>query len=243
MLPLLYHTHHSLHPEDLPFWSDLAAQAHGPILELGCGTGRVLLHLAQEGHTVYGLDHDFAMLSFLHRRIPTGLAGRVHILQADFAHLNIRQRFALAIMPCNTYSTLSQEIRQALLSALRQFLLPDGCFAFSMPNPAMLRRLPRRSEAQVEEIFTHPTSGEPVQVSSAWQRSRQFFTVTWHYDHLLPDGAVQRLSAAIQHNLIPVQIYLDELHAAGLQPVTIYGDYALSPFAETSANAIVITRL
>ena len=50
MLPSVYHAHHNRHLEDLPFWLDLAAQTGDPLLELGCGTGRVLIPLAQAGY-------------------------------------------------------------------------------------------------------------------------------------------------------------------------------------------------
>ena len=243
MLPLLYHTHHSLHPEDLPFWLDLAAQSDDPILELGCGSGRVLLPLAQQGHTVFGLDNDFAMLSFLRQNLPATIAHRVHIFQADFAHLHIGKNFGLIIMPCNTYSTLPDLVRQAGLAAIRQLLLPGGRFALSIPNPVMFGRLPARSAAEIEEIFTHPTSGEPVQVSSAWQRNGQFFTVSWHYDHLTPDGQVQRLSAETRHHLIQLPAYLDELTATGFRTITIHGDYDRSPYAEESPQAIIVAQL
>ena len=62
MLPLLYHAHHNRYKEDLPFWLELAARHGDPVLELGCGSGRVLLALAQDGYQVYGLDNDPGML-------------------------------------------------------------------------------------------------------------------------------------------------------------------------------------
>ncbi|PJF40401.1 MAG: class I SAM-dependent methyltransferase, partial [Chloroflexi bacterium] len=43
--------------EDLLFYSELADEYGGPILDVGCGTGRVMLHLAQEGHTIHGIDN------------------------------------------------------------------------------------------------------------------------------------------------------------------------------------------
>ena len=58
MFPQLYHAHHNRSLEDLPFWLELAAQAGDPILELGCGTGRVLIPLAQAGYHTIGLDND-----------------------------------------------------------------------------------------------------------------------------------------------------------------------------------------
>ena len=166
----------------------------------------------------------------------------MHIFQADFTHLHISKRFGLIVMPCNTYSTLPGQMRQASLAAIRQLLLPGGRFALSIPNPVMFRRLAAHSAAEIEEIFTHPASGEPVQVSSGWQRDKQFFTVTWHYDHLSPDGQVERLSIETRHHLIQLPKYLDEFTAAGFHTITVFGDYDRSPYTEDSPYVIIVAQ-
>ena len=75
---------------------------------------------------------------------------------------------------------------------------------------------------EIEETFILP-SGDAVQVSSAWRRSAQNFTVTWHYDHLLPDGLVERLTAQAVHSLEPPEVYLAALEGAGLHPGQRHG--------------------
>ena len=55
--------------DDLAMYSRLAEQYEGGILDIGCGTGRVLIHLAQEGYTVHGIDNDRAMLDRLDRKL------------------------------------------------------------------------------------------------------------------------------------------------------------------------------
>ena len=242
MLPTLYHTHHSLHSEDLSFWLELAGSSKDPILELGCGTGRVLVPLAQQGHILCGLDSDFSMLAFLHANLPEMLKASVHIFQADFAHFNLSQKFGLILMPCNTYSTLSAPLRQATLHNVRRHLQPNGRFAFSMPNPVIFKRLSAHSETELEEIFIHPASGEPVQVSSGWQRDRKHFTIFWHYDHLLSNGEVQRTSTQTRHNLEAMPIYLDEIRAAGFQELKLFGDFDRAEFVEDSPYAIVMAE-
>ena len=65
---LLYDTHHQRHLEDLPFWLELARNANGPILELGCGTGRILLPLLENNLPAIGLDLDADMLAILREK-------------------------------------------------------------------------------------------------------------------------------------------------------------------------------
>jgi SAM-dependent methyltransferase len=241
-LALLYHAHHTRHSEDIPFWLELAAQAGGPLLELGCGTGRVLLALAQAGHRVTGLDLDAVMLAALRRNwADAGLAG-APVFQADMRSFRLAQPCALILLPCNTLSTLDSPSRQAMLACAAGCLRPDGLFAASLPNPAALRRLRRRGPPDLEDAFPHPLDGEPVQVSSAWERSGQAATFYWHYDHLLPDGRVERSTASSRHSLDPLGAYLGEAQAVGLEPMGLFGDYDRTPFQPASPQAILLAR-
>jgi SAM-dependent methyltransferase len=240
MFPQLYHTHHSLYLEDLPFWLELACQHPGGILELGCGTGRVLLPLQQAGHAVWGLDNDLQMLRFLRDSLTPQQQEDALVFQADMAHFHLSRKFQLILLPCNTWSTLPSEKRQAALGCIRAQLAPGGAFAVSLPNPAILAAMPRRGEEEIEETFTHPQSGCPVQVSSAWRRSKGHFSVWWHYNHLLPDGQVERLTAHVRHSLEQPEIYIGELEQAGLGIEAVYGDFDRSPFSLESPALILV---
>jgi SAM-dependent methyltransferase len=240
----LYHAHHNLNNEDLAFWLNLAAQQPEPILELGCGTGRVLVPLARAGHTIVGLDNDPAMLGFLQARLPAELSQAVLLLQADFTCYHLACRFGLILLPCNTYSTLSALERQAVLACARAHLSHGGIFAISLPNPDWLRSLPSQSDAEVEEVFPHPLDGEPVQVSSAWRRTRSRtrpeFILEWHYDHLMPDGSVERLSVRLSHDLTPAAEYLEQIQAAGFERVQSFGGFDRQAFTPDSTEWIIL---
>lgn len=238
--PVLYHAHHSRHLEDIPFWLELARRQGSPALELGCGTGRVLLPLAQAGVSVFGLDNDPEMLAVLRRQLTAETRQRVSLLQADLAHYCLALRFALILLPCNTFSTLEADQRLAALDLARRHLLPEGRFAVSLPNPDLLARLPRQSEAELEEVFPHPVDGEPVQVSSGWRRDRECFSLTWHYDHLLSDGRVERTSAVVQHRLVPAETYEAELRQQGLKVIERFGDYDRSEYGKDSPYLILV---
>jgi len=242
MLTQLYHAHHSRHSEDLPFWQKLATRQNGPILELGCGTGRVLIALARAGYPVYGLDNDAGMLALLQLQAGSNPALRGHFFQADMAAFHLARLFSLILMPCNTLSALPTGTRRAALAQISQHLSPTGLFAASLPNPALLARLSHRADTEIEEIFPHPVDGEPVQVSSTWQRRAGHFTVSWHYDHLLSDGRVERLTAQVCHALLPVESYADELRQAGLRIEALYGDFDQSPYTENSPSLIWLAQ-
>jgi SAM-dependent methyltransferase len=240
MFPLLYQAHYRRHQEDIPFWLTLAQEQGGPMLELGCGAGRVLLALAQAGLEAWGLDQDFGMLSVLRQAAPSSLSGQYYVWQAEMDAFHVAARFPLIIVPCNTYSTLSASERLAVASCVRQHLAPGGRFAFAVPNPALLRSIPHAGVEEIEESFPHPQDGMPVQVSSAWQRSPDFFTITWHYDHLLPGGEVDRLQVETRHHLASRSQYLDELREAGFNQFQLYGSFHRSPFKPRSDLLIAV---
>jgi SAM-dependent methyltransferase len=73
---------------DVPFWRSLALQAGGPVLELGCGTGRISLPLARAGAELTGIDRSPAMLAYARGRLRRArLAGRINLVQGDIRYL------------------------------------------------------------------------------------------------------------------------------------------------------------
>ncbi len=241
--PRLYHAHHMQHMEDFPFWLDLANRYGDPILELGCGSGRILLALAEARYQVYGLDHHSGMLSLLRDSLGKDLRQRTHICLSDLTAFHFSVRFPLILLPCNTYSTLNAAQRRANLARVREHLQPGGRYAFSLPNPILLQNIPPESEPETEDIFLHPIDGEPIQVSSSWERSPSYFTVHWYYDHLLPNGIIDRSTVEVRHELINTQAYLAEIGAAGLVIVDLYGDYDGTAYHDESPYLILTVTL
>lgn len=238
MFPILYHAHHIRHAEDLPYWLELARRQGSPILELGCGTGRVLLPLAKAGYQTTGLDNDPRMLEFLRSQVTPDLKTSLEIVQADLISFELAKSFKLIILPCNTWTSLSQQQRKAALTAIRSHLEAGGVFAASLPNPNLLRSLPVRSAPKFEEAFAHPLDGGPVKVSSAWKRMDRLFTLFWYYDHQLSDGRTERLTARVTHHLASAKEFIQELTTAGFKIRRLYGDYQRSPFEPRSQTLI-----
>lgn len=235
----LYHSFHSRYQEDIPFWIEAANQLGSPILELGCGTGRVLLPLVQSGHRVIGLDKDAHMLAFLKQRIPVKTIPRIHLLQTDLIQYHFGAHFSAIFAPCNTLSTLSMpELISAFHCAIHH-LESGGALVASMPNPEILASLPEFSEPEVEDSFPHPLDGEPVQVSSSWIAMPGIVTFYWHYDHLLPDGHIDRVTIQSKHHLISTSSYESNLIKVGFKDIRLFGDFDRKQFNEDSPNLII----
>lgn len=122
---------------DLPLWEELAAASDGEVLDLGCGTGRVALHLARRGCPVVGVDREPAFLAALRER-AAGLP--VGTLAADVRDFELGRRVSLALAPMQTLQLLDDAAdRAACLRRVADHLEPGGRFAASileqMPEP------------------------------------------------------------------------------------------------------------
>ncbi|HWH45586.1 MAG TPA: class I SAM-dependent methyltransferase [Thermoleophilaceae bacterium] len=120
---------------DLPLWRELAAAADGPVLDLGCGTGRVALDLAAAGHEVTGVDSDPDLVRALAARARArGLRVRAHAL--DARSLALDPGFALAIAPMQVVQLLGgREGRIAALASVRALLPRGAVFAAALADP------------------------------------------------------------------------------------------------------------
>ena len=241
--PILYHTHHQNFREDIPFWQSLARWQGNPILELGCGTGRVLIPLAQTGQTIFGIDNSPDMLAFLNQQFTGELRPNIHIIEGDMTNFQIDTQFRLIILPCNTYSTFDAKTRSSMLTCIFDHLAPGGVFGVSMPNPNLLLDLEESiSELAIETIFSHPETGYPVQVSSRWERKVSVLSFIWHYDHLLPNGQVERITTTTDHQLTTVEQYKTEMLRARFTIKSTYRNFETDPYTPDSNYLIILAQ-
>ena len=121
---------------DLATWRALADEAAGPVLEIGCGTGRVALDLAARGFEVAAVDPEASLVRALEERARArGLALEAAV--ADARTLNLRPRdFALAVAPMQVVQLMGGAAgRRAMLAAVRSHLRPGGRFAAALADP------------------------------------------------------------------------------------------------------------
>jgi SAM-dependent methyltransferase len=119
--------------DTVEFLSDLAGP--GPVLELGIGTGRVALPLAQRGHEVHGVDASEAMVEKLRAK-----SGDMPVAIGDFAELDIEGEFSLVYVVFNTFfALLSQEDQVRCFSNVARRLGEGGVFVIEAFVPDMTR--------------------------------------------------------------------------------------------------------
>lgn len=122
--------------DDIPGYLELARSCGGRVLELGCGTGRVLLALAREGHEVVGVDPSATALTHLSTLLeaePAGTRDRVTLVEGDATRLSLGETFPLVILGGLTWTLFDDAVAQAVLERAALHLAPGGVFVFDYP--------------------------------------------------------------------------------------------------------------
>ena len=126
---------------DVEWYRQQAEASSGPVLELGAGTGRVTLAIADAGVSIHALDASPVMLQALAAKLatrPDEVRKRVTILAADMRTFDLPERFALVIAPFRAFlHNVTEEDRLACLNRVRHHLRPEGRLAFNVFHPSL----------------------------------------------------------------------------------------------------------
>ena len=219
--------------DDIPFYLKLAQESGGRILELGCGSGRVLVPLAAAGIPVTGLDNSPAMLTRARDELQRrDLLGQVRLVKGDIVHLELAEQFALVTVPFNTWMHLESAAQMvAALHAIRRHLLPGGRLLIDVPSPGTIVDAEHDGTLVLEKTFTLEDGATLLQFSSTrLDLEQQHLHVTWLYDRVELDGQVRRTVAPMAlRYLFPHEVDL-LLQQAGLELLQLWGGYDRRPY-------------
>lgn len=234
--------------EDLPVYGTLAEERGGPILDVGCGTGRVTFYLARLGYGVVGLDTSEAMLERARHKLEKQSFGpeQVALLHIDVAQLALEERFKLAIFAYHGFMHLTTRAEQlAALTTIRKHLSADGVLALDLPNPLEAFAAEDSTALVLERVFEDPSTGETVMQQSvaSLDRAAQLMDVTWIYDRVAANGSVTRtvVPLVLRYTFLAEMELL--LERAGLRLRDVYGDYDFGPYQETSSRMLVVAAV
>jgi SAM-dependent methyltransferase len=212
--PVLYDHEYRRRRADLTWYRRLAASAGaGPILEIGCGTGRVLVPLLRDGRGVVGVDLSAPMLGRAAgrcRRLGRPARSRAALLRADMRHLPIAAgRVVLVIAPFHVLQHLYHpDALLATLAGVRRALAPGGRFAFDVTNPDV-RWLARRPDLRAGRArFRDPRDGRRWLYSTtvAYDAARQIAHVRIHYDPVDAPHAAPRVVRLAHRMFFPREL-------------------------------------
>ena len=240
-----YELTHAELAEDVAWVVAHAQQVGGPVLELGCGSGRLLWPLAESGFTVVGVDSSAEMLAIAQRKWQTAEAAvqsRITLVQGDMTQLALPQRdFGLAIIPYNTLMHLAPPQLGRALAAIATHLRPHGRLLIDTANPLWLAATEPSPAFEAERTFPDPLTGEQV-TQYAWvgeATAEQTLPIAWRFVATGEMGERVVEATAVYHYYYPHQLQL-ALATAGFQLDHIAGGYAHEPFDEESERLLII---
>lgn len=152
---------------DVAFYVAQAQAAGSPVLELGCGSGRILIPTAQAGVSITGLDRSAPMLAQARQRVAAlapETRRRIRLIQGDMRDFAIRRRFKLVTIPYRAFQHLLTPADQAqALLCIRDHLTKRGRLVFNLYDPSREFALGRATRAmQRDDDFIHPATGNRV---------------------------------------------------------------------------------
>jgi len=239
-----YEAENQVFTDDLPLYEHFAETYGTPILDVGCGTGRVNLHLAQAGYDTIGVDNATAMLDIARRKIKLipHLSDAAKLVEADITTFS-EGSYPLILLPYNALMHFTEQTVQIdLLKHLKTLLTDDGVIIMDLPNAAEAYAAEDVGGVVLERTFIEPQSGNMVmqQSVSSIERVSQILTVSWIYDEILPDGLLKRTLAPLTLRYVfPSEMNL-MLKEADLTLLELYGDYEQGDFVEGCDRMILV---
>lgn len=227
---------------DVPFWRGLAAAQPGPVLELGCGTGRIALPVAQAGVTLVGVDRSPAMLARARQRFRRARAGdRARLVLGDIRDLPFRSRpgFGCVIAPYGIVQSLTRDrdLRATLLSVAR-VLRKGGLFALDL-----VPDLPRWTEYQGRTSLRGPARGGTLTLVESVRQDPLRGVTIFDQEYIERRGArreVHRFSLTFRTLSVPRM--RRRLENAGFTIEAVLGDYRGGPWDPRADVWVILAR-
>jgi SAM-dependent methyltransferase len=229
-------------PGDADFYTEEALRAGSPVLELGCGTGRITAQVAAAGMQIVGLDRSPDMLAIARRKIDAlgpEIAARVTLVEGDMRQFRLEQRFRLIMIPYRAFlHLLTPQDQRAALTCIREHLAEGGLLALNIFDPRLDIIVERMggiggAHTYLWRELVHPENGHRVLVSDTrrYDPAEQRLDQWWIFEELDEGGAVvakHYAPLALRYIHRYEMAYLLEL--CGFRVEALYGDLARGPF-------------
>lgn len=223
---------------DVDFFVEAAQASGGPVLEVGCGTGRILIPTARAGVDIVGLDLSPHMLHICQQRLlnePVAVQSRIRLHQADMRNFDLAQTFTLVTLPFRPFQHLTTVADQlACLQTIHRHLAEGGRLILDLFNPSLpaLTRDIVGQELGDEPEFTTPDGRRVVGRDRVVSRdyANQVIKIELIYYVTHPDGREERLVHAFPMRYL-FRFEAEHLLArSGFAVEGLYADYDKSPY-------------
>jgi SAM-dependent methyltransferase len=233
---------------DVPFWTNVALQAKGPVLELGCGTGRISLPLARAGVRLVGIDRSQPMLeraakrlAAMRRRTGARRPIRLGLLRGDIRSLPFASgSFSAVLAP---YGILQSLLRNAdldaTLAAVAGVLVPGGLFGIDLvPDVPNWREYSNRVQ-----LKGRAAGGAHLTLVESVRQDRRRHLTIFEQTYVERRGRLVREHAfELTFRTLPIPVFTRRLERAGFEVEAVLGDYRGGPWDERADVWIMLAR-
>jgi SAM-dependent methyltransferase len=230
---------------DKAYYLDLARQAEGPVLDLCCGTGRLLLPMLEAGIDADGVDLEPAMLDRARARATAG-GFQPRLEAGDMRDFHLPRRYAAVFIPFNAFAhNLTPADQLATLQCCRRHLEPAGLLAFDAFRATEEGLAEPHTSAVLEREVRHPQDGHPVQI---WDgRSFDVERCIQHSRIEIRELDADRRVATVHRFETDVRWIQPEevsqlLRRAGFEDIRIGSGYAGEPVTDSTNWLVVEAR-
>jgi SAM-dependent methyltransferase len=237
--------------KDVQFFVDYSKESGGGTLELGCGTGRVLIPTAAAGCEITGLDLSPFMLAKCREKLvqqPQEVQRRARLIQGNITDFKTNEKYSLITLPFRVFQHLVTVAEQkACLACIHKHLAPGGRLAFDVynPNPAFLVPTPENAAEKENLPETPLPDGRKIRRTgrlAGFHREQQYNDVELIYYVTHPDGKTERLVQSF-----PMRYYyryeMEHLLELGdFKVVDMFGDFDKSAYTNDSPEMIFVAK-
>jgi SAM-dependent methyltransferase len=240
-----YDIEHHRFSEDLDMYSNYAELSGGKILELACGSGRILLPLAREGYKLTGVDSSENMLAIAQQRLQEEhLTNHCQVVKQDMRTLHLEQKYRLAIIALGSFGHITTRLDQrSTLQAIRAHLTTGATLIIDSSHADARYMYELSGHVLHQGTWAMPDSSYASHfVSPAASSEQHLLELTHFYERHRQGGPVER-------TVITTQLYLFDrtelellLEQAGFVIKSVHGNYDLGPFTLASPRMIFVAE-
>jgi Cyclopropane fatty acid synthase and related methyltransferases len=246
--PKLYDLFNQRCIEDIEIYTTLFKDAH-TILELGIGTGRLAIPLAERGFQVDGVDISIEMLEFLQTKIsklPTEIQNRIIYEHQDFCRLSLSKKYKYACFPFCTFNyLLTVEQQVDALMALRKHLVDDAIIVFDLMTIHTFKDMLYHADIVPYETTCDTETDMDVIISTQgfYNQATQIYTQERFFKYFSQNDCVIEKRVKMVNRIIQMGEFQLLLDKCGYKITNYYGNYNFSEFNSQSQCLIVMASI
>jgi SAM-dependent methyltransferase len=229
---------------DVGFYVEETSAAGGPVLELGCGTGRILVPIARAGATIVGLDSSTQMLERCRANLarePAAVRRRVTLHQGDMHDFGLGAAFARIIAPFRVFQHLTTVAAQLrFLASVHRQLAPGGRFIFDVFNPRFAVLV------GADGVEREDTPDTPLPDGRTFRRAYRIARVRW-LDQVSESELIYYVDGKRYVQAFEMRWFLAAelqhlLARAGFRVRSVYGDFARGPLVDGAPEQVIVAE-